>query len=477
MSSSAPYPRRWWTLAVLCLQPAHHRLDNTDPQRRPAHAGRATSAPSSSQLQWIVDAYTLVFAGLLLTAGSLGDRFGRKRALIAGLVVFGAGSLAAAFASAADRADRRPRARWASARALIMPATLSILTNVFTDPPSGPKAIGIWAGVSRPRRRHRPDRRRLAARALLVGLGLPGQRPGRGRRARRRPRSSCPTRRRPGRPPLDPLGAVLSIAGLVALALGDHRGARQRAGPTRDRSARFAVGAVAARRRSSLGAAHRPPDARRPLLHEPRFTAASCAITLAFFAMFGSMFFLTQYLQFVLGFTPARGRRCAVPVAAWSWSRRAARATLAARFGTKLVVAAGLRARSAAGARADRRRRRRRGVLADRRRAGRSSASAWAWRWRRPPTRSWARCRASKAGVGSAVNDTTREVGGALGVAILGSLLSSGYRGAMDAATQGLPAPAARRARLDRRRRRGRRHRRPRRRALDAAADARSSTP
>ena len=103
---------------------------------------------SISDLQWVVDAYTLVFAGLLLTAGSLGDRFGRKGALTIGLVVFGAARRAAAFAGGVNHAHRAPRAVMGIGAALIMPATLSILTNVFTDARERALAIGLWSGVA-----------------------------------------------------------------------------------------------------------------------------------------------------------------------------------------------------------------------------------------------------------------------------------------------------------------------------------------
>src|SRR5205085_9590650 len=102
---------------------------------------------SNSQLQWIVDSYILVFAGLLLTAGRLGDRFGRRGALSVGLALFGASSAAAAFASGANELIAY-RALMGIGAARIVPATLSILINVFTEPKERGRAIGIWAGVA-----------------------------------------------------------------------------------------------------------------------------------------------------------------------------------------------------------------------------------------------------------------------------------------------------------------------------------------
>src|SRR5688572_1990326 len=144
-SDDALDPRRWWTLAVLCLSLLVIGLDNTILNVALPTLQRDLDA-SSSQLQWIVDVYMLLFAGVLLTAGSLGDRFGRKRALTAGLVVFGLGSLGSALASSPELLIAM-RAVMGIGGAFIMPSTLSILTATFPAHERG-KAIGIWAGVS-----------------------------------------------------------------------------------------------------------------------------------------------------------------------------------------------------------------------------------------------------------------------------------------------------------------------------------------
>ena len=179
---------------------------------------------SISDLQWVVDAYTLVFAGLLLTAGSLGDRFGRKGALTVGLVVFGGASAAAAFSGSVTPLIGA-RAVMGIGAALIMPATLSILTNVFTDARERALAIGLWSGVAgiavalgpvtggfllehfwwgsvfivNVPDRDRRDRRRQLPRADLAQSGAAEARP-RGRRAvdrRTRRARSPPSSRRP----------------------------------------------------------------------------------------------------------------------------------------------------------------------------------------------------------------------------------------------------------------------------------------
>src|ERR671934_1869001 len=122
-------PRRWWTLAVLCLSLLLISLDNTILNVAVPTIGRDVHA-SSSELQWIVDAYMLVFAGLLLTAGSLGDRFGRKRALTIGLIVFGCASALSAL-STTPLELIGGRALMGIGGALIMPSTLSIVTATF----------------------------------------------------------------------------------------------------------------------------------------------------------------------------------------------------------------------------------------------------------------------------------------------------------------------------------------------------------
>jgi MFS family permease len=140
------YRRRWLTLVVICMSLMVIGLDNTILNVAIPTLGRQLHATTSS-LQWIVDIYTLVFAGLLLTAGSLGDRFGRYKTLTLGLIIFGTGSIASALSGSTDLLIAT-RAFMGIGGALIMPATLSIITNVFTDSAGRSKAIGIWAGVA-----------------------------------------------------------------------------------------------------------------------------------------------------------------------------------------------------------------------------------------------------------------------------------------------------------------------------------------
>src|ERR1700712_2360236 len=139
------YKRRWLILGVLCFSLLVIVLDNTILNVAIPTLSRELD-PSNSQLQWMVDSYPLVLAGLLLTAGSLGDRFGRRGALQVGLVIFGLGSLLSALAGSADQLIAT-RAFMGIGGAFIMPATLSIITNVFPANERG-RAIGVWAGTA-----------------------------------------------------------------------------------------------------------------------------------------------------------------------------------------------------------------------------------------------------------------------------------------------------------------------------------------
>src|SRR5262245_47867181 len=139
------HSRRWFLLAMMCLSLVLVVM---------SVSGLVTAIPtmqealeaSASQIQWILDAYAIVFAGSLLTAGALGDRFGRKRALLTGLVVFGAGALLAGLASGAEQVIAG-RAVMGIGAALVMPATLSIITTIF-PPEERSQAIAVWAGFA-----------------------------------------------------------------------------------------------------------------------------------------------------------------------------------------------------------------------------------------------------------------------------------------------------------------------------------------
>jgi EmrB/QacA subfamily drug resistance transporter len=430
---AAPDPRRWWTLGVLALSLIVISLDNTILNVALPTLERDLDA-SASQLQWIVDSYMLVFAGLLLTAGALGDRFGRKRALTFGLVVFGAGSLASAFAGSAD-ALIVTRALMGVGAAFIMPSTLSILTAVF-PPAERAKAIGVWAAVSGLGIAIGPVAGGfllehfswgsifLVNVPIVIGAILAGRR-------------LIPESLDPSAPRLDLAGFGLSTVGLVALVWSIIEA------PTKGWAdpailSGFGVAAVFLAAFVTWELRVKEPMLDVRLFSNPRFSAASGAIALAFFSLFGAIFFLTQFLQSVLGYSALEAGLGTLPVAGGLMVAAALSAPLAERIGTKIVVAAGMTVvagglvlvgsaevyTDAAIALA---------VLG----AGIGLAMA-------PATDSiMGSLPLAKASVGSAVNDTTRTAGGALGVAVLGSILASQYRGDMESAVAGLPDSAA----------------------------------
>ena len=425
--------RRWWILAVLCFSLLVIVLDNTVLNVAIPTIVRDLAA-TNSQLQWMIDAYTLVFAGLLLTAGSLGDRFGRRGALQFGLVVFGIGSLASAFAGSADQLIAT-RAFMGIGGALIMPATLSIITNVFPPQERG-KAIGVWAGTAGLAGVLGPTTGGfllehfywgsvflvnipIVTVGVLAGIFL------------------IPTSKDPSAPKLDPIGALLSIVSLVVLLYGIIEAPQQGWGDSTILLA-FSVGAVlfAAFVAWEIHTDHPMLDVR--FFKNPRFTAASSGIMLIFFAMFGQTFLITQYFQFVLGYSPFSTGLRFLPWAAVLMIGSPSSARLVDRFGTKIVVTTGL-------------------TLATAGLVSLSTLTPDSHYWpdvivrmmlmasgmsltMAPATESiMSSLPLAKAGVGSAVNDTTRQVGGALGVAIIGSALSSIYASKMGDFLAGAP--------------------------------------
>ena len=429
-------PQRWWTLVVLSASLLVIGLDNTILNVALPTLEHDLGA-SSSQLQWIVDAYMLVFAGLLLTAGALGDRFGRKRALSFGLAVFGLGSGLSALATSPAMLIAT-RALMGVGGAFIMPSTLSIITAVFPAEERA-KAIGVWAGVSGLGIAIGPVaggwliehaswnavflvNLPFVAAALLAGRWL------------------VPESKDPAAPRLDIPGFAMSISGLTTLVWAIIEApSKGWTNPTILAAFAAAVAILGAFMAWELRTREPMLDIR--LFANPRFSGASAAITLTFFAMFGSIFFLTQYLQGVLGYTALEAGVRVTPIALGLILGGPISAKLAAKLGTKVVVAAGLTlvavglsivtqfaVDSTYGI-----------VAAHLLVLGFGMGMAMA-----PATESvMGSLPVEKASVGSAVNDTTRTTGGALGVAILGSLLASQYRGDMDAATSGLPHDAA----------------------------------
>jgi EmrB/QacA subfamily drug resistance transporter len=435
-----PYARRWQALGVLALSLLVITMGNTILNVALPTIRESLDA-TSSQLQWISDGYLLVFAGLLLAAGSLGDRFGRRRALVAGLTVFGAGSLFATFADSATTLIAA-RAVMGLGAAFVMPTTLSILTNIF---PAGerPKAIAAWAAVSGigvaigPTSggwllEHFDYSSVFLINLPIVAAALAGA------------ALLVPESRDPDSPRIDYAGAGLSIAGLSAIVWGLIEA------PERGWGSPTILGAFAAG--AAILAAFMAWEQRtdHPMLdvsvfRNLRFSAASLSIGFVFFALMGVMYFMTQYMQTVLGFTALETGIRVLPIAGGMVLASKVSVALSQRLGTKLVVAGGLGTVAAAL------------WLV----AGFEADSAYApigtalgmmglgiGLAMSPATEAiMGSLPRAKAGIGSAMNDVVREVGGTLGIAVLGSLLTAGYRAALDPALAGLPAPAAEGAR------------------------------
>ena len=438
-SANAPYEKRWWGLIVLSLSLVLIGLDNTILNVALPTLVREIDA-TNSQLQWIVDSYVLVFAGLLLTAGSLGDRFGRKGALNTGLLIFLGGALYASTTSDAHHLIAA-RAIMGIGGAFIMPSTLSILTNMFPPHERG-RAIGIWAGVA--------------------GIGIPlGPLVGGWLLAHFAWGSIflvnvpivlsalaagwfiLPTSRDPQAPRVDIPGAILSMSGLGVLIYGLIEAPLKGWG-SNETIAALGTAVVILGIFAWWESRTKEPMLNLRFFRNPRFSAANAAITLTFFALFGSMFSLTQYLQFVLGYSALEAGVRMMPMALGMMIGAPASARIVERVGSKIVVAVGLSIVTLA-------------LLLMTQLAPDSSylqflvpllvlATGMGLTMAPATEAIMGAIPRAKAGVGSAMNDTTRQVGGALGVATIGSLMSSTYRANVESGLTSLPPDLVERA-------------------------------
>ncbi len=427
-------PGRWSILLVLCLSVFVVNVSTTIVNIALPSLSAELGA-STRDLLWIVDSFNLAFAALVLAAGSLSDRFGRRRALLVGLAVFLVAGLAGSRAGSPDTLIAW-RVLAGVGAAVVYPVTLSILTNVFTDRGERAKAIGIWGAATGAAVALGPivggfllERYEwgsilvftaaVAAVAFVLSLWVV-------------PDSADPTT-----PPLDVRGLVLSTLGLGLLVHAIIE-APDRGWGSAVSLVAFALAVVVlvafvlAERRTET------PMLDVGLFTNLRFTAASGAVTVSFFALFGFIFLVTQYFQYLQGYGPLETGVRILPVAICVaiWSILGAR--LAVAVGTKLVVAGGLLSLTVAftwistvGADTSY------WVIAGQMLflgTGMGLTSA-------PATEAiMGVVPAAKAGIGSAVNDATRELGGTLGVAVIGSVALSLYRGAFDGAR--LPAAA-----------------------------------
>jgi EmrB/QacA subfamily drug resistance transporter len=417
--------RRWTTLAVLCVTLLLISLDNTILNVALPSIVRGLHA-TSTQLQWIVDAFAIFFAGLLLSFGALGDRIGRKWVFMGGLVVFGAGSALAAWSGTPDRLIGA-RAIMGVGAAALMPSTLSILTNVFTAERERARAIGIWSGTAGLGVAIGP----MLGGFLLVHfwwgsvflINVPVALIGLVATAFLVPNSKSPQARR-----ADPLGAVLSVVGIGLLLWGIIEA------PNRTWTSPLIVGPLAA---SVVALAcfvlweRRSDHPMLPLefFSNRRYSAAIASLALLLFALLGLFFLFTQYLQFSLGFSPLETGFAIAPIALVLLVAAPVSVIVARRLGTKPVVAGGLFL-VALGL----------GLLS---RTTVHSAYVDAVPslaligigvgfGLAPSIESvMGSLPMADAGVGSATSDTSMQLGGALGVAVLGTALTIRYQNFM----------------------------------------------
>jgi EmrB/QacA subfamily drug resistance transporter len=425
-------------LGVLCVSILVVNVDNTILNVALPTLVRKLHA-TSSDLQWVVDAYAMVFAGLLLVGGSLADRFGRKRLFLIGLGVFGTGSIGAAFSGSVD-----PLIFWravmGAGAALTMPSTLSIINDVFVDPQERARAIGAWAGTSGLGIAIGP----IAGGLLLANfwwgsvflVNVPIIAAGAISALLLVPDSKNPAAKRP-----DPGGALLSILGLGLLLWAIIEA------PTHGWGSPTVVGAGLAAV-ATLGVfASWEARCDHPMLNlaffrAPRFSAASSSLALGVFALFGALFVQTQLLQFDLGFSAIQAGLRILPVAAVLCVTAPLSPRIVRLVGTKVTAAAGLVAMT--------------GGLCE---ISSVSTASTTYPDILPgmvllglgagllmPTATdsvLGSVPRANAGVGSATNGVAIQVGGALGVAVIGSLLATRYQGHMTTALTGYHLPSA----------------------------------
>jgi EmrB/QacA subfamily drug resistance transporter len=417
----ASHPHRWQILGVLITALLVTSIDHTIINVALPSLVEDLGA-SAAQLQWIVASYTIVFAGLLLTAGSLGDRFGRRPALLAGLSTFLFGSVVAALATSSGTLIAA-RGIMGLGGALIMPTTLSVLVNVFGDPKERAKAIAAWTAAAGIGIALGPIVGGFLMRSFswssvfwinvpLLLVALIGA------------RHLVPDSRDPNATRLDPVGAALSTVAVGSLVYGIIEAPTSGwLSPTTGGA--FAVATVSGSAFAAWEMRRTEPMLDLRLFRNPAFSAASAALTLLFFAMAGAVFLQAQYLQFILGYTPLAAGFALVPAALGMLVGTGGGAHLAEKHGGRIAVATGTLFATA-------------GLAVQ---AGFVDGTSYvptgvglflfglgAGIAMAPATELiMATLPASRAGVGSAVNDTVRELGGALGVAVIGSVAASRY--------------------------------------------------
>jgi EmrB/QacA subfamily drug resistance transporter len=429
--------RRTAVLATVCLAVFAINLDVTIVNVALPSMSRQLGAGTST-LQWVVDGYSLAFAALVLTGGSVGDRFGRRPVLVAGLLGFGAASsLGGVFHSSATLVALR--FVMGAFAALIYPTTLSIITNTYPDRAERAVAIGVWGAVTGIGVAVGPVTGGLLLAHYWYGSVFLALVPA-SFVAAIAAALIVPESREPGAAPVDLPGLLASSAAIGLLVYTIIEAPHYGWGAPRS-IAGFAgtvlLGAVfvVVERRA------RVPMIDVTLFRVPAFSAASGAVTVSFFALFGFIFLITQYLQYIRHYGALSTGTRILPVAVSIAVGSVAGARLASRLGTRVIVVAGL-------------------VL---------FGLSFAWIAASTATEPYPQIAAqmvimgtglgltstpatesilsvlppAKAGIGSAVNDATREAGGALGVAVIGSVFNSVYQHQLAASPlRTLPADA-----------------------------------
>ncbi len=433
MDTEKIHARRWGILGVLVVSLLVVVLDNTVLNVALKRIQEDLGV-SQSQLEWSINSYTLVFAGLLFTAGILGDRLGRKRMLMVGLAMFGLSSLISAYAQTAGQLIGA-RALMGIGAAAIMPATLAIISNVF-EPKERGRAIGVWAGavgigivlgpvVGGALLEHFwwGSVFLINVPIVLIGLVLIS--------------GVVPESRDPSPGKVDPVGVVVSIAGLALLAYGIIKGGELAtvSEPEVFLPVLAGLGLLAFfvwyERRSDH------PSLDVTLFRNPQFSTSVAAIALIFFAMMGVLFFMTFYLQIIRDYSPLQAGLWFLPFAAGQMVFAPLSAGFVRRFGIRRVATTGLALLTLSLL----------GFLL-------LGVDTPMWLFGligliqgigaanvMPPatTAIMAALPREKAGVGSAVQNTVRQVGGAMGVAVLGSLMSALYRDEVAPSLTALP--------------------------------------
>ena len=438
MDADTIHRRRWTILGVLVICLLVVVLDNTIMNVALKTIQEDLSA-SQSQMQWAVDAYALVFAGLLIPAGVMGDRFGRKRLLALGLFTFGATSALTAFAQSPTQLIAF-RALMGIGAAAVQPQTLSIIQNVF-EPEERGKAIGIWAGAAGMAIAIGPLAGGTLLKYFLWGsvflVNVPFVIVGVIAILVLVPNSKDP---RPGR--LDPTGILLSMAGLGVLVYGIIEGGNSNDWLRWNTLGAIVLGVVLLTVFVILERRSTHPTIDITLFKNRHFAGGGAVIALTFFALMGSTFYLAYYLQAVKGYTALTAGVALIAVAVAMMIAAPLSSRLTARFGTRYVAGFGLVVVAISMLSY--------GIVTETTPqwiievmlfgmgAGMGVTMAPA------TTAIMSAVPREKAGAGAAVNNTVRQVAGALGVAVLGSILAVVFRGQL-----GSDAPANLAAKLD----------------------------